>query len=47
LARIFACCEFLHGGDTCIEDAEMVEYEPTLFLVEDVAEKKEPNVINA
>jgi acetyl-CoA carboxylase biotin carboxyl carrier protein len=31
----------------CVEDAEMVEYQQTLFLVEELAEKKEPNVENA
>ena len=31
----------------CVEDAQMVEYQQTLFLVEEVAEEKEPNVENA
>jgi acetyl-CoA carboxylase biotin carboxyl carrier protein len=31
----------------CVEDAQMVEYQQTLFRVEEVAEEKEPNVENA
>lgn len=31
----------------CVEDGQMVEYQQTLFLVEEVAEEKEPNVENA
>jgi acetyl-CoA carboxylase biotin carboxyl carrier protein len=31
----------------CVEDAQMVEYQQTLFLVEEVAESKKPNVEKA